>query len=129
MVDVKATNLKLQQRARNILREVCGSGCPNSDAELDEVLQQSGGSVKVAIAMISLGASADEARQRLDEVNGVLGILLQDADTRQQPRVNGAHSNEQSFVLCVDGGGSKCAAYVIGQNGEYGEAKGPACNV
>lgn len=127
MVDVRATNLKLQQRARNILRELCGTACPNTDQELDDLLREAGGSVKLAIAMVHLNVSASVARQRLEQANGVLGTLILECRTPEQPAANGLVGHE--YVLCIDGGGSKCAAYVLAKNGEMGSATGPACNV
>lgn len=76
MVDLKATNLKLRQRSRNILRAICDPVCPASDAELDDLLSQCNSSVKLALATLSLGTTAEIAQQRLDENRGMLtGIL------------------------------------------------------
>ncbi|EXJ96522.1 hypothetical protein A1O1_01648 [Capronia coronata CBS 617.96] len=129
MVDLKATNLKLRQRARNILRSVCGPLCPNSDTELDALLDSCGGSVKLAIAKLSLGLPVSEAQERLTAADGVLSKVLQPASL--SPELGLPHEARSDFVLCVDGGGSKCAAAVISLDGTgthgYGEAGG--CNV
>ncbi len=71
MVDVRATNQKLQDRSERILIEMC---------EIDRksarnLLEQSGGSVKVAIAMFWTGADAEEARRLLHESDGRLETL------------------------------------------------------
>lgn len=121
MVDVKSTNLKLQQRARNIIREVCASTA--SDLELDKLLEESDGSVKLAIAMVHLNVSAVIAKERLEDSGGVLAKLL------HAPRSMTDGNTRGHYVLCIDGGGSKCAAYVLAGNGEIGIAIGPACNV
>jgi len=72
MVDLRATNLKLQDRGERILMEMC---------ELDrssarQLLDRAGGSVKTAIAMYWTGAEPEEARERLHEAGGRLGDLL-----------------------------------------------------
>jgi N-acetylmuramic acid 6-phosphate etherase len=127
MVDVKSTNLKLQQRARNIIREVCGPTCPASDTTLDGILLESRGSVKLAIVMVHLGLTIDAARQRLEGANGILADVLR----RSCPPAdaNGVMAAKPHPVLCIDGGGSKCAAYVLTDEGESGMAVGPPCNV
>jgi N-acetylmuramic acid 6-phosphate etherase len=72
MVDLRATNLKLQDRSERILVEMC---------ELDrdsarQLLARAGGSVKTAIAMYWTGADPDEAVRRLHDAGGRLGELL-----------------------------------------------------
>lgn len=127
MVDVKATNLKLKQRARNIIRELCKTSCPESDAELDDLLRRCGGSVKLAIATLMLGVPVSEAQHRLDDAEGILGQLSTPKPNSAMPTVNG--HGQPRYVLCVDGGGSKCAAFVLSDNGEDGTAQMPGCNV
>lgn len=66
MVDMKATNLKLVDRAKRI---VCmATGCEKEIAE--EALQQSEGNMKIAIVMILAGISKEEAEKRLTEHKG-----------------------------------------------------------
>lgn len=127
MVDVRATNLKLEQRARNIIREVCGASCPRSDEGMNILLREAGGSVKVAITMVALRTSAAKAQQELAAVDGLLARVLADAGVGEQPVTN--IEAERPYVLCIDGGGSKCAAYILTRDGEAGTAIGPACNV
>jgi N-acetylmuramic acid 6-phosphate etherase len=69
MVDLMATNRKLQDRSERILVEVL---------ELDRdaarrLLDEAGGSVKTAIAMYWTGSDPEGARRRLREVGGRLG--------------------------------------------------------
>ncbi|OCT55071.1 putative glucokinase regulator family protein [Cladophialophora carrionii] len=125
MVDLKATNLKLQQRSRNILRTVCGLRCPTSDDDLDILLHKCHGSVKLAIASLSLGVSVSEAERRLDEAGGVLADLLKQVVDLSLPD----DSTNQRYHLCIDGGGSKCAAAVISVDGESGHGESSGCNV
>lgn len=119
MIDLKATNNKLQQRSRNIIRTICGPSAPVSDDELDRILALCNGSVKLAVATILLQVSGDEATKRLEAANGVLADVLDDKPT----------SEDRHFVLCVDGGGSKCAAVLLGRNGEEGRGEAGECNV
>ncbi|KAJ9612242.1 hypothetical protein H2200_003839 [Cladophialophora chaetospira] len=124
MVDLKATNLKLEQRSRNILRTTCGIRCPESDNDLDALLKSCHGSVKVAIATLNLRVSPPEAKRRLDEVGGVLANLFKDK-VEVSPRLG----KIEGYVLCVDGGGSKCAAAIVSCDGPAGYGEASSCNV
>ncbi|KIX10133.1 uncharacterized protein Z518_01214 [Rhinocladiella mackenziei CBS 650.93] len=119
MVDLKATNLKLQQRSRNILRSICGSSCPSSDSELDDRLKSCGRSTKLAIAALSLGVPVSEAKQRLAEAGGVLATVL----------TKPVSDMTADSVLCIDGGGSKCAAVIMSPDGTKGYGEAGGCNV
>lgn len=119
MIDLKATNNKLQQRSRNIIRTICGQSAPVSDDELDQILALCNGSVKLAVATIILRVSGDEATKQLNAAKGVLADVLDNKPT----------SEDRHFVLCVDGGGSKCAAVLLGRNGEEGRGEAGECNV
>lgn len=72
MVDVKATNVKLVDRACRIVVEA--TGAERHDAE--QALQQTGFEVKPAILMILAQVTADEARQRLAQHNGYLRAAI-----------------------------------------------------
>ncbi len=76
MVDVQATNAKLRNRARRIVRE---SGSV-TDAEAAELLHAAGGSVKMALVMAA-GVTADEARRLLDAAQGSVRRALDAAET------------------------------------------------
>jgi N-acetylmuramic acid 6-phosphate etherase len=68
MVDLRATNKKLEDRSERILAEVC-------DVSRDEaraLLARAGGTVKLAIAMHFLDASREEAEQALARAGGVI---------------------------------------------------------
>ena len=129
MIDLKATNKKLQQRSRNIIRGVCELAKSASDEELDTLLLKCGGSVKLAVASILLQAPIPEAAKYLQRAEGVLANALAIGNTaeRQVSAQNGLDQNE--YVLCVDGGGSKCAAVVLGSNGDVGRGEAGGCNV
>lgn len=72
MVDVKATNVKLVDRACRIVVEATGAG----RAQAEAALTQTGFEVKPAILMILAGVSAEEAQQRLQQHGGYLRAAL-----------------------------------------------------
>ena len=75
MVDVKASNKKLEERAIRIVME--GSGCARSEAET--ALQEAGGHAKLAILMVVAGVSADEGQRLLDCTAGHLAAAIRQA--------------------------------------------------
>jgi N-acetylmuramic acid 6-phosphate etherase len=70
MVDVVATNAKLEARARRIV------GAYTGRHDADALLRAAGGRVKVAIVMARLGLDRKQAERRLDRVDGRLRALL-----------------------------------------------------
>ena len=66
MVDVHATNEKLRERVRRIVRQATGA----SEDEADRALEAADGSAKVAIVSLLAGVDADAARARLAEAGG-----------------------------------------------------------
>jgi len=66
MVDLKATNIKLEDRARRIISTI--SGCTYDEAA--DLLARADNYVKVALVMQKTNASADECRLYLDRYNG-----------------------------------------------------------
>ncbi|KAK4501436.1 hypothetical protein PRZ48_007245 [Zasmidium cellare] len=128
MIDVKPTNVKLKQRARGFLREICGHRCPVLDEALDATLEACGRSVKLAAVVIWFNIPVAEAQRRLDDANGVLANALQPPRTPITPG-----RNAKTFYLCVDGGGTKTHAVITsfdGLNAGGMEAEGNAgpCN-
>ena len=73
MVDVQATNTKLVQRSRRLLREI---GRVATDADADTLLAQAGGSVKRAIVMARREVDAAAADSLLREAGGFLSRVL-----------------------------------------------------
>ncbi|KAJ5702013.1 hypothetical protein N7488_009561 [Penicillium malachiteum] len=125
MVDMVASNLKLEQRSRNMLRNLSGKCNARSDSELDTLLAESNGSVKLAILVAETGESVQTCQQSLNSAEGILSKALAGISRPDQPHIQG----ERQSVLCIDGGGSKCAAAVADRSGvvSYGSA-GP-CNL
>jgi N-acetylmuramic acid 6-phosphate etherase len=66
MVDVQATNEKLRERVRRIVRQATGA----SEDEADRALEEAQGSAKVAIVSLLAGIDAESARARLDVAGG-----------------------------------------------------------
>jgi N-acetylmuramic acid 6-phosphate etherase len=73
MVDLRATNTKLADRARRIVREL--TKLSNPDAE--KMLAECGGEVKTAIVRYHCGVSPAEARQMLSAAHGHLRKALE----------------------------------------------------
>ena len=72
MVNVKASNAKLVDRAERII--AAATGCGREEAA--RLLGESGSSVKTAIVMQKLGVGREEAEKRLAAVGGVLRRAL-----------------------------------------------------
>lgn len=72
MVDLKASNAKLRDRAARIVTMLCGL---DRQAAFD-LLAAAGGSVKAAVVMHRLGVTRDEAQQRLEQCGGRLDVAL-----------------------------------------------------
>jgi N-acetylmuramic acid 6-phosphate etherase len=72
MVDLMATNAKLQDRAERIVAEVAAL----SRDEARALLATAGGRVKRALVMQAMGGSADAAQAALDEAGGVVRRVL-----------------------------------------------------
>ncbi|KAJ9156770.1 Glucokinase regulator family protein [Coniochaeta hoffmannii] len=125
MIDVKATNIKLQQRARNILRFVGGEACTQTDEELDQTLQDCHGSVKLAAVTIVLKVSIQDAEDRLQRNKGVLAHVFEEAHRNDGHKEEG----EDDLVLCVDAGGTSCKAVLLSKNGDMGIGTAGPCNV
>ena len=77
MVDLRATNLKLGERAARIVEAL--TDCNNAEAE--NLLKRCDGEVKTAIVSKNMGISADVARARLKSVKGHLRQALESAGT------------------------------------------------
>lgn len=66
MVDVRATNKKLEGRAVRLVQHATAAGAE----EAAQALAQAGGSVKTAMVMLKLGIGAEEAAARLQRAGG-----------------------------------------------------------
>ena len=73
MVDVKATNAKLSERARRIVMEA--AGCSREEAV--QALRHAGGSAKLAILIHLSGEDTETCRKLLSQAQGHLAAALQ----------------------------------------------------
>ena len=67
MVDLHASNIKLMERARNMVMSITGV----SQAEAEKTLSDTNQKVKPAILMILSGVSFQEANQLLEETEEI----------------------------------------------------------
>ena len=81
MVDMQATNTKLTERAKRIVRTLAGV----SDGEAAELLERAGGEVKTAIIAYRLNVTPEAARTMLQTTRGHLRQALEGG----QPPANG----------------------------------------
>jgi N-acetylmuramic acid 6-phosphate etherase len=72
MINVSMTNHKLRERGKNILQEILAIK-PEQAAEL---VEKSGGALKVAVIMGATGCSRTEAEKRLSESDGRLRSIV-----------------------------------------------------
>ena len=74
MVDLRASNEKLRNRARRIVGQATGAEMK----QVDDALGAADGEVKVAILMLLAGLGVNEARQRLEANRGVVRKALEE---------------------------------------------------
>ncbi len=72
MVDVRATNEKLEERCRHIVMEA--TGC--SHVRADEALKETKNNCRLAIVMILLNLTKEEAEKRLEDSDGMIRQAL-----------------------------------------------------
>ena len=72
MIDLRATNVKLVDRSERIVSEVTGM----SREEARTLIQNAGGSVKLAIVMHALAVDRDEAERRIEWGDGVVRRVI-----------------------------------------------------
>ena len=111
MVDLKATNSKLQARANRIVRTVTGLG----QAEADDLLRICGGELKTTLVAWLAGISPEEARERLKVANGRVRQALAAVASGEDTGPAGLDDSQgdlpsRTFVLGIDGGGTHTVA-------------------
>ena len=72
MVDMRASNAKLADRAGRIVAQISGVDPATAQAALDAA----GGSAKVAIVMLRKGLSASDAMARLESAEGIVAAAI-----------------------------------------------------
>ena len=86
MIDVKASNTKLMDRARRIIRTVASeytlpptySSIIHNDEHLNAVIVRCKGNVKLALVVITSGWGVNLCEDALARRNGVLKAVLED---------------------------------------------------
>jgi len=73
MIDVRATNHKLRERARRIVQQISSASRDEAAAALDA----SGNDIRVAALMLALHESSDRAAARLRDAGGNLRTALE----------------------------------------------------
>ena len=76
MVDLKATNVKLEDRARRIISTI--TGCNYDEAA--DLLARADNYVKVALVMHKSNASAEECRLYLDRFSGNVRLAIDELE-------------------------------------------------
>ncbi len=105
MVDLRASNTKLVDRARRILMTF--TGLPADEAE--RRLAQCGGELKTAIVAEMGSVPPEEAQRLLERAGGHLRRALEERGIREGKT---AATPTDELVLGVDGGGSRTVAWV-----------------
>lgn len=130
MVDVKPSNLKLQDRARRIFRTVL-PGTPLSDSQIDDLFKACQDNVKLAIVVEHHKCQVIEAMKILDLSGGILKLAL-----RNPVNINKSSNSPvqalatmERLVICIDAGGTKCKAVVANHQGIIGEGESGPCNL
>ncbi|KAF9884615.1 hypothetical protein FE257_001437 [Aspergillus nanangensis] len=129
MVDMVASNKKLEQRSRNILRRLSRSCEAMTDEDLDSLLLKCDGSVKLSLLVAETNLAVGDCRRHLELAGGVLAKALSMNATTSH-RNSHVQETDQRFVLCIDGGATKCAATIADHTGAIiGQGRTGACNL
>jgi N-acetylmuramic acid 6-phosphate etherase len=128
MVDMMASNLKLEQRSRNMLRRLSTKCSFMRDSELDALLSTSKQSVKLAILVAETSQSVETCEKLLESAGGVLATALSEMFV-PTPTQSATQEISRRFVLCVDGGGTKCASAVASADRVVSHGYGGPCNL
>lgn len=126
MVDLQASNLKLKQRSRNILKKLSSKCGTMTDSDLDALLMECDRSVKLAFLVAETGKSVETCKGDLQSVGGILSKALDVAVPDIQPV---SHELVRKFALCIDGGGTKCAAVMSDAAGNTTRGSAGPCNL
>ena len=124
-----------------------------SEDDVDKLIEMCGGSVKLAILVAKTGWDVETAREKLAAVNGLLSKLLDRDDSKllmapvnkngsivadaedlsnesQDAPLNGhANGDDTGLVVCVDGGGSKCAVTIANSKCILSRSEGGESNI
>lgn len=110
MVDLRASNQKLRERARRIVIRLTGT----SESEAEAALASCSGAVKPAVVRLQRGLSAEAAQRALDQAGGDLRAALS-GDQELSASAMEPQSDQTDgpwLVAGIDAGGSRTAAWV-----------------
>ncbi len=108
MVDLAATNLKLEDRSRRIVAALADV----STETAARLLQASHGDVKTAIVMHRRGVTEAQARRLIGEAGGQLRGALDGRTGSADPDQTATIATTDPIIIGVDGGGSKTLAWI-----------------
>lgn len=97
-----------------------------TDSDLDALLIKCDRSVKLAILVAETDKSVEDCKSDLELSGGILSNALQENTKRPEPVPKKLLRN---FVLCIDGGGTKCAAVVADASGKISHGYAGSCNL
>lgn len=100
-----------------------------TDQDLDDLLVRCDGRVKVALVVAEKGLSVEESREQLEAAQGVLAKVIATGKEIQTKKTMVNGFKYRRSVLCIDGGGSKCAAVVGDSSGNIGKGVAGPCNL
>ncbi|KAH8690314.1 putative glucokinase regulator family protein [Talaromyces proteolyticus] len=129
MVDLIASNEKLAQRSRNILRSLSTRCFSMTEQSLDDLLAKCDRSVKLALVVVERGLTVEQGRQQLKDADGVLDRVLHPNKDNHLQKLAIYGFGPYVPVLCIDGGGSKCAAVTAISNNIRGQGISGPCNL
>ncbi len=123
MIDLQPTNEKLRIRSRRMLREIAGI----DDAQAADLLERSGGRLKLALLMALAGVDRTEAERLLDAHGGQVRAAVRGAHRGGCP-MNGVESKAPA-LLGIDGGGTSTVAWLADAGGKVlGRGRGGPSN-
>lgn len=128
MVDVKPSNVKLQDRARRIFRTVLPT-TSLSDSEIDDLFKASKANVKLAIVAEHHKCGIADAVKILDSAGGVLKRALQAPGHPDGSLSTSLLGPKDHLVLCIDAGGTKCKVVIANRNGTLCRGEAGPCNL
>ncbi|KAF7778412.1 hypothetical protein Agabi119p4_2757 [Agaricus bisporus var. burnettii] len=129
MVDVKPSNMKLQDRAIRIFRTVLPE-TTLSDLQIDDLFKACQYNVKLAIVVEHHKCTVPEATTLLDHNGGVLKLALRTPVITSKSSSAPAQTpaTKESLVVCIDAGGTKCKAVIANRDGIIGQGESGPCN-
>lgn len=127
-MDVKPSNVKLQDRARRIFRTVL----PNttlSDSQIDDLLSTCEHNVKLALVVEHRKCAVPEAVKILDDSGGILKRALRIPVNASESIPAQISNIKDRLVICIDAGGTKCKAVIANQSGIICQGEAGPCNL